>query len=131
MNTIKLEASNRRTLIQYLQQHVAERFTRIHRMLNRDQVELLGGFKVIPPYDFPGFIFRLWWEDAEDIHIVLLIDPLDRGYRIHIMQTEIPWEYWSGLEVNSPIFIGDDYEQNRQNYKDSLSKRRNDSREGY
>jgi len=80
----------------------------ICRALQEGQIEFLGGFKPIPPTDYPGWIVQVTSVFGKSWYVAV-IAYCDR-YGIRILK-DVPWQNWVGttldIEFRAQLYSGD------------------------
>ena len=98
----------------------------IVRALEANRVEFLGGFKLIPPSNLPGWIFKITTLGGKIKNVVILANDLKLKYEIRIVK-RVPWENWAGdfcgLIIPGRIHNGDKPLQYKELWNDAKSNR--------
>lgn len=85
------------------------------------KVELLGGFKIVPPGDRPGFILAVTSQYKRTWFVAAVIPK--QGFKpvVRVID-EVPWGYWVGDEgAKNPLYAGDN--PNEYEKKKSIQRR--------
>lgn len=65
------------------------------RAIEEGRAEVLGGFKVIPPFGQPGFILRVRSRHGRTWLLAILVDEVKHVYTARLAD-EVPWLEWVG-----------------------------------
>jgi hypothetical protein len=93
-------------LIEYLITHSPR--PAISRAINEGRpIELLGGFKHIPPSNMPGWVIMITTRFKKRFYVALRVHKIWKHQLFVEMISTIPWRYWDGDKSNNLLYRGD------------------------
>ncbi len=108
---------NRNDLFKVIAEKPPHKMGQILEALSTGRVELLGGFKRIPPSPLPGWIVIVTSRRGTVWNVVITAHENPPRFTTWIVQ-RIPWEHWAGKLNRDPIVYDGDhpikYEERRQ-----------------
>jgi len=113
-----MKIRTRRDVVAYIGRYTARRHVR--RAIEHGDVELLGGFRPIPPGNDPGWILRVTSANKKRWHVAIVARGSTTDYVLRVL-TRVPWENWIGDECGLDLYRGDKPE--RYKYLRELKRR--------
>lgn len=91
----------RSDLLWYIQEHAPSGACR--RAVIEGQVSVLGGFNVIPPNGWEGWIVKVTSVHGKDWLVAVTVHPTKHFYYVRMID-KIPWAWWVGTVPSLPPY---------------------------
>jgi len=98
-----MQIRTRNNLLEWLERNAP--YPCIKRALLEGKVEVLGGFKQVPPSVRPGWIVKITSKFNRIWYVAVKIQPQEK-YKTYVLE-KVPWKFWIGDESNNPLYQGD------------------------